>query len=227
MYKRIIKKRKKHLKNIYSYPKVKLSWLIVALLCSFLIVIATFSQFSLAILTIPEEGFLNPASFFSSVKSIDKISKIYYYIPQVPVVIFVGALLGPRIGLLSVGIYVLAGLLGLPVFASGGGIEYYKQLGFGYILGYFAGAYLTGNILSKSMDMPTVLRATLVGVLSIHLIGILYLIFFMIINQSSLFSMFGWVWALSAMQLPYDIAFAFFAIYLSKVVRSFLWLTID
>ena len=44
-----------------------------------------------------------------------------------------GLLLGGKKGSLAVGIYILLGLIGLPIFAQGGGIGYIFQPSFGYI----------------------------------------------------------------------------------------------
>ncbi|MDR2090881.1 MAG: biotin transporter BioY [Clostridiales bacterium] len=58
-----------------------------------------------------------------------------------------GVLLGKRGGMLSVGIYVALGLLGLPVFANGGGgIGYVLNPRFGYLIGFFAGSYAAGAV---------------------------------------------------------------------------------
>ena len=43
-----------------------------------------------------------------------------------------GLILGPKLGAMSVTLYVALGLLGLPIFASGGGIGYVFQPTFGY-----------------------------------------------------------------------------------------------
>lgn len=60
---------------------------------------------------------------------------------QVLPVFLSGALLGPKLGAISMGAYLLAGLLGLPVFAGGrGGLEVLLGPSAGYLLGFVAGA---------------------------------------------------------------------------------------
>ena len=49
-----------------------------------------------------------------------------------------GLLLEGKLGAASVGIYILIGLFGLPVFAEGGGPAYILKPGFGYIIGFAA-----------------------------------------------------------------------------------------
>lgn len=62
-------------------------------------------------------------------------------------VMLAGLLLGGRWGLISVGIYLLSGAVGLPVFAGGtGGIGKFVGPTGGYLLGFAAAAYLIGLI---------------------------------------------------------------------------------
>ena len=60
-----------------------------------------------------------------------------------------GLLLGGKLGAASVGAYILIGLLGLPVFAEGGGPAYILKPSFGYIIGFAAASYVTGVIANK------------------------------------------------------------------------------
>jgi len=66
---------------------------------------------------------------------------------QVLTVILAGLMLGPRLGALSQVEYVVAGILGAPVFAGGksGLIALLGPTG-GYIIGFIIAAYLTGII---------------------------------------------------------------------------------
>ena len=62
-----------------------------------------------------------------------------------------GLLLGPRWGAASVGVYLMAGALGLPVFAGGvGGIGRFAGPTGGYLLGYLPAVYVIGCISKKS-----------------------------------------------------------------------------
>ena len=55
-------------------------------------------------------------------------------------VLMAGFLLGSRVAAASVGTYLLIGLLGVPVFAAGGGIGYIVRPSFGYLLEFIAAA---------------------------------------------------------------------------------------
>lgn len=87
-----------------------------------------------------------------------------------------GLLLGAKRGLICVCVYIVLGLIGLPVFASGGGIGYVFQPSFGYIIGFAIGAFLTGLIAHKETE-PSFLRlliACFAGLLVVYLMGMVY-----------------------------------------------------
>jgi biotin transport system substrate-specific component len=52
---------------------------------------------------------------------------------------------GWRIGVATVALYILEGLAGLPVFATGGGIDYIFRPSFGFIAGYLPMAFIIGR----------------------------------------------------------------------------------
>lgn len=64
-------------------------------------------------------------------------------------IMMAGLLLGGKVGALSVIIYTVMGLLGLPFFTEGGGISYVFKPSFGYIIGFIFGAFVTGYIARK------------------------------------------------------------------------------
>lgn len=89
-----------------------------------------------------------------------------------------GLLLGGELGALSVLVYILLGLIGLPVFTGGGGFSYVLQPSFGYLLGMVAGAFVTGKLTQTKDGKPgfvRVLIACFAGLFVIYLIGVPYL----------------------------------------------------
>jgi len=226
MVSRILKKVQ-FAKFLEPFPKFRLGSFLVAIFCAFLIVMATFTPISLRILAIPGEAFFNSGEFFESLSSIDQITRVLIYIPQIPIIIFIASLLGPQTGILSVFLYIAAGLIGFPVFASGGGIGYLARLGFGYILGFFAGTFVTGQVLSKEPHGINILKAAVLGVLAIHVIGITYLGGMLLLKQQSIFSIFGWIWQLSGIQVLYDILFSIIAAFTGRFFRKVLWIVMD
>lgn len=91
--------------------------------------------------------------------------------------IFAGLLLGSRLGMISMMVYTLVGLIGVPVFSRGGGFGYVFQSSFGYILGFILGAFVTGKIVEvmKKDNFLVSIIASLAGVAAIYLVGVPYL----------------------------------------------------
>ena len=87
-----------------------------------------------------------------------------------------GLLLGGRLGAISVLVYILVGLLGAPVFAGGGGPAYVLQPTFGYLLGFSAGALVTGVIANKypRPSMRRLLAANFTGLCIVYIFGMFY-----------------------------------------------------
>ncbi|WP_334307455.1 biotin transporter BioY [Anaerotignum sp. MB30-C6] len=87
-----------------------------------------------------------------------------------------GLLLGGKLGAMSVGLYIVLGLMGLPIFTQGGGIGYIFTPTFGYIIGFCVGAYATGIIANKVLN-PSYKRlyaANFVGLGIVYLFGMVY-----------------------------------------------------
>ncbi|MBN1636350.1 MAG: biotin transporter BioY [Deltaproteobacteria bacterium] len=110
-------------------------------------------------------------------------------IPFIPVpitlqtffVLMSGIVLGPKAGFYSQVIYLLIGLMGLPVFAGGGGLSYIFKPSFGYLIGFMLAPIPAGYVVNKMGISPvSVFLAALVGSATIYLIGMTYLIFNMI-----------------------------------------------
>lgn len=86
-----------------------------------------------------------------------------------------GILLGGRRGALAVCAYLALGLAGLPIFAQGGGLSYLLQPSFGYLIGFAAGAFVTGTMArSGPVTFRRLLAANLVGAWVVYLFGMLY-----------------------------------------------------
>lgn len=97
--------------------------------------------------------------------------------------ILAGLLLGPIFGGLSVLIFLLAGAVGLPVFAGGhGGFAVFAGPTGGFLVGYFAAAVIGGFIMKAiKTDQRNILltcvfiaAAGLAGFLSIYVFGLIW-----------------------------------------------------
>ena len=83
-----------------------------------------------------------------------------------------GILLGPVWGPVSQAVYVLLGLLGVPIFVEGGGFMYVLHPTFGFLLGMILCAFVSG-ILTERTSWNLWLISTL-GLLSVYVIGTPY-----------------------------------------------------
>jgi biotin transport system substrate-specific component len=91
-------------------------------------------------------------------------------------VLLSGMVLGPVYGAVSQLLYVLTGLLGLPVFVSGGGPGYIFNPTFGFILSFIPMAYAAGILYRRFHVMVAGTAAFIIC----YLIGLPYL--YMIFN---------------------------------------------
>ena len=87
-----------------------------------------------------------------------------------------GIFLGARIGTASVLLYLILGLVGLPIFAQGGGPGYILLPSFGYLLGFAAGTFITGKLTERhaAPSLKRLLTANFLGLLAVYLIGMAY-----------------------------------------------------
>jgi biotin transport system substrate-specific component len=104
------------------------------------------------------------------------------YVPltlQTLMVMFSGLLLGGRLGALSQLVYILVGLMGIPIFAHGGGPGYVLQPTFGYLLGFVCGAYIIGKVTERhdSLNRSLLFLALAAGTLAIYIPGVIVLYF--------------------------------------------------
>ena len=75
--------------------------------------------------------------------------------------------------------YVILGLFKLPVFYHGGSLNYLYYPSFGYILGFIPGAWLCGYlVLPGRRRLELFFFSACLGLLVIHIFGILYLVLY-------------------------------------------------
>jgi len=206
--------------------KLNLGVLVLTGICAFLIVIATFTQFDFNHFIIPFDAFSYFGADFKNPEVMQHFIKHYRYIPQVPMIMFIVALLGRRFGIASVLIYILVGLFLAPVFALGGGFDYVFQYGFGYILAYIPAVFFAGSILRSGLTYRNMGQATLVGVLIIHIVGILYMLFMATLQREDSALMLGWIAAQSGVKIIYDLILGFVAMVAARYTKKLLWVAI-
>ena len=110
-----------------------------------------------------------------------KVKIPFYPVPmtmQTFVVLFLGISFGYKIGLATVSLYLLEGIVGLPVFSNsperGVGLVYFIGPTMGYLIGFLSACYLSSFI--KINDNYFVIFAKLIlSVSTIYILGILWL----------------------------------------------------
>ena len=75
----------------------------------------------------------------------------------------------------------LAGIIGVPIFTSGGGPGYILQPTFGYLIGFMVGAYAVGRIAEsmETLSFKRLLAGSILNLFIVYGLGMIYLYFIM------------------------------------------------
>jgi biotin transport system substrate-specific component len=97
---------------------------------------------------------------------------------QLPAVLLVGALLGPRMGALSLVVYVALGAAGFPVFSPIGppGVERLVGPTGGYLLSFPVAAAVAGLVVTEGSNVRRLALGLVLGALVIHIGGSVHLL---------------------------------------------------
>lgn len=90
-----------------------------------------------------------------------------------------GVLLGPYWGAASQAVYVLLGLVGLPIFTEGGGLMYFAKPTFGFLLGLIPMAFVIGMLMKhlRFKPFPRIALSCVVGLVVLYIVGLPYFYF--------------------------------------------------
>ncbi len=110
-------------------------------------------------------------------------AKIAVPLPGIPVpftlqpvaVLLSGVLLGAAGGMSSQLLYLAAGMIGLPVFAAGGGLPYLLGPTGGYLLAFPFAAWIAGAAASRWRNVPGIVLGALLGLVVVHAGGLSWL----------------------------------------------------
>ncbi|MFN4065683.1 MAG: biotin transporter BioY [Thermosynechococcus sp.] len=97
---------------------------------------------------------------------------------QVAAVLLVGCMGGRQAAALSQMAYLILGLSGFQVFSQGGGLDYWREPTFGYLLGFVPGAWVCGWLAfrpQRQVSLEWLALSSLAGLALIHGCGVLYL----------------------------------------------------
>ena len=110
-----------------------------------------------------------------------KIKIPFYPVPmtmQTFVVLFLGMTFGYKIGVATVFLYLIEGIVGLPVFSNsperGVGLVYFTGPTMGYLIGFISACFLA-SFIKKSDNYFIIFLRLLLSVSTIYILGILWL----------------------------------------------------
>ena len=110
-----------------------------------------------------------------------KIKIPFYPVPmtmQTFVVLLIGLTFGYKIGLSAVGLYLLEGIIGLPVFSNsperGVGLVYFTGPTMGYLIGFLSACYLASFVKFNDNYLIIFIKLTL-AVSTIYIFGVIWL----------------------------------------------------
>jgi len=110
-----------------------------------------------------------------------KVKIPFYPVPmtmQTFIVLFLGVSFGYKIGLATVGLYLMEGIIGLPVFSNsperGVGLVYFTGPTMGYLIGFLSACFIASYV-KKNESYFIIFLKLIVSVSTIYVLGILWL----------------------------------------------------
>ena len=150
---------------------------------------------------------------------------------QLPFAVFLGAFLGPTLGAGAVLGFILVGLLVLPVFAGGGGdLTYLLQPGFGFIVGMYIAAWMTGRMIRRVLKasspkrVATLFAVAFTAVLVTYATGAVYGVGLVLAHQLSWMALQNTLFHLAGELAVYDILATVMWLSLVRYARLLFWL---
>ena len=121
--------------------------------------------------------------FFSSIilAISAKIKIPFYPVPmtmQTFIVMFIGISLGYKIGLATISLYLLEGIIGLPVFSNsperGVGLVYFTGPTMGYLIGFLSACFIA-SLIKEEDNYYVIFLKLIFSASTIYILGILWL----------------------------------------------------
>ena len=110
-----------------------------------------------------------------------KIKIPFYPVPmtmQTFVVLFLGISFGYKVGLATVGLYLIEGIAGFPVFSNspekGVGIVYFTGPTMGYLIGFLTACYMASKI-KVNDSFFIILTKLIIATSTIYILGLIWL----------------------------------------------------
>ena len=139
-----------------------------------------------------------------------------FFTMQTFFVMLSGYILGTKRSVVSICIYILVGLIGIPVFTTGGGISYILSPTFGFLIGFIPAAY----VIAKLCKTKVKFYPSLIAIGIIYIIGIFYFIIIKNIYLSENISANSYIITCLTAFVPFDILCAYLAYVTSKRLKN-------
>lgn len=119
---------------------------------------------------------LTLVALFSALIAVGAFIKIPFLLVPITLqtlfVVLSALVLERRLAVLSVIVYIMIGLVGFPIFANGGGINYIFSPTFGYLIGFIVATCFIASFKEKNIYVSTT-----IGMLIIYALGMMYFLF--------------------------------------------------
>lgn len=119
---------------------------------------------------------LTLVALFSALIAVGAFIKIPFLLVPITLqtlfIVLSALVLERRLAVLSVIVYIMIGLVGFPIFANGGGINYIFSPTFGYLVSFIFATYFIASFKEKNIYISTA-----IGMLIIYALGMMYFVF--------------------------------------------------
>ena len=122
-----------------------------------------------------------------------------------------------RISFISLLLYLVLGLIGLPVFSQGGGIGYVFNMSFGYLLGFLIAPLISG-FFTKKINLNEFKKNMMlsgINILTVYFFGVLYAYFLSYIYLGITMDIKYLITYYVLIFIPSDIFFAYLSVKIS------------
>ena len=122
----------------------------------------------------------------------------------------------------TISTYIFAGLIGLPLFASGGGISYLLNPSFGYLLGFLIASLIKCLTLKQKLNSyKTLLISGIALLIIVHAVGNIYLYFILNLHLKVEITLLQSFISNGALFIPFDLAWVLICPFLIKLFCRF------
>lgn len=147
---------------------------------------------------------LTLVALFSALIAVGAFIKIPFLLVPITLqtlfVVLSALVLERRLAVLSVIVYIMIGLVGFPIFANGGGINYIFNPTFGYLIGFIVATYFISSFKEKNIYISTA-----IGMLIIYALGMIYFVFIQYVLNGKVYLISYLFYNLFLVFLPGDI----------------------